>query len=170
MEILYTHVTIQGEGHMKTRTFRFIPPVLLLLLITVQPAFAVYPLGEPFTLFQDEKVEVGENGLTITFDGVLVDSRCPIGVVCVWEGDAETQFTLGIPGQEDVVAVLHTKYNWDHDVEVWNHRVLMLMLQPYPEFGVPMDPLGYRAVLEVTEITPTPTDARLWSNIKAMYR
>ncbi len=35
-----------------------------------------------------------ESGHTLSFDHVVGDSRCPVGVVCVWEGEVTLAFTL----------------------------------------------------------------------------
>jgi len=41
------------------------------------------PLGGPFSLSVGDLVEVGGAGLTLRFDGVDQDSRCPRDVTCV---------------------------------------------------------------------------------------
>lgn len=43
------------------------------------------------------EIQIGEEkkigGLLIAFEGVAEDSRCPEGVVCVWQGNARAHFS-----------------------------------------------------------------------------
>jgi len=51
-----------------------------------------FDLGEIFILlYQEMKTNEKEN-IRIKFEGVLSDSRCPIDVQCVWQGNAEVEF------------------------------------------------------------------------------
>ena len=55
------------------------------------PARAGMPtvkLGGEFTLALGQSVDFTQKGVIINFDKVLEDSRCPMNVRCVWEGNA----------------------------------------------------------------------------------
>ncbi|PTM11281.1 MAG: hypothetical protein DA407_01955 [Bacteroidetes bacterium] len=45
-----------------------------------------------------EKVE--QNGITIKFDDVITDSRCPKGVTCVWAGEVVVLVTIYNDGKK----------------------------------------------------------------------
>lgn len=55
-------------------------------------------------LLSDDRVDtieirLGENkniykGLTLTFDSVITDSRCPINVECIWQGFANIKLSI----------------------------------------------------------------------------
>src|SRR5688500_18294200 len=45
-------------------------------------------LGQEFTLGPGESVSLADGVLSVRFERVTEDSRCPRGVNCVWEGDA----------------------------------------------------------------------------------
>ena len=42
---------------------------------------------------------MGSSPLTICFDSVIQDSRCPLNVVCIWQGVAEARFWALINNQ-----------------------------------------------------------------------
>ena len=44
---------------------------ILFLLIFALPVLAGHPLGQPFTLNVGESLQLGDNELTIGFDGIL---------------------------------------------------------------------------------------------------
>lgn len=43
-------------------------------------------LDEPFTLAYDGSATLDDGSLTITFDRIVEDSRCPLDVNCFWSG------------------------------------------------------------------------------------
>ncbi|MEW6652714.1 MAG: hypothetical protein AB1394_04500 [Bacteroidota bacterium] len=47
------------------------------------------------------------NEMLVTFTGIVQDSRCPIDVICVWQGDAEIKLKLS-KGSFNKEVILHT--------------------------------------------------------------
>ena len=47
-------------------------------------------LGQPFTLEPGQTAVLAEASLTLTFQGVIEDGRCPIDAVCIAAGQAAT--------------------------------------------------------------------------------
>ena len=45
-------------------------------------------LGQQFLLGQDVPVSLADTGYLLRFEKVLEDSRCALGVSCIWEGNA----------------------------------------------------------------------------------
>jgi hypothetical protein len=68
-------------------------------------------INTPFTLEIGQSAVLDEPAVVVTFTAVVEDSRCPVDVVCIWEGDAVIRLTLhpGPPDSDgpDVVADLH---------------------------------------------------------------
>ena len=62
-----------------------------------------FEFGEPFTISQGEKVT--DRYLTIQFDRVSYDSRCPQGMPCDWDGRIDCVFTLEEKGASKSVTV-----------------------------------------------------------------
>ncbi|MCH7529078.1 MAG: hypothetical protein IH972_05960 [Candidatus Marinimicrobia bacterium] len=94
--------------------------------------------------------------ITITFEQVLDDSRCPLGVVCVWEGMTVVELSLQKSGQPATTFTLS-----DHDIErlnsdccwketqVWGLTFRYILLDPYPVYGVTPDSTDFRMQLEI---------------------
>ena len=55
-----------------------------------------------------------KESLSIQFDNLVSDSRCPIDAICVWEGDAEVRFKFKIELQTQSISItavlLETKW------------------------------------------------------------
>jgi hypothetical protein len=112
---------------------------------------SVVHLGVPTTFKPGQGLEVG--ALTLVFDGVENDSRCPADVVCVWEGDATVHFSIGFTNREILAPVrlleLHTGGSAPHAASGYGYRVTLTGLEPLPRAGVPIKPEDYRATVEV---------------------
>jgi hypothetical protein len=104
--------------------------------------------AEPFTLAPGETVPVEGAGLTVTFESVSADSRCPVDVTCVWEGDA----VVLVSARPATAAPreLHTSGRFATEAEVGEYRVRLVELTPMPRQGASPAPGDYRATFVVT--------------------
>ena len=110
-------------------------------------------LGEPFDLGAAQMAVVGDTGLTITFDRVAADSRCPVDVQCIWEGDATVVLTAAQPGRDPARLELHTTSSGGggpREARYGEFLVALTGLGPQPRSEVPIEPRAYRATLRVT--------------------
>jgi hypothetical protein len=53
-----------------------------------------FSMGDTVTLVYREILENGPSHTFLQFDSILEDSRCPIDVMCFWEGNARISFVL----------------------------------------------------------------------------
>jgi len=148
-------------------------PISCLLLATLLTA-AVYcevPYGTPFDLAVGASVEVGDEGLLMGFTGILSDSRCPIGAVCVWEGDAEAALWIEVPGRPREDFVLHTSAMFVQSRDVGCAVIHLLSVTPHPTLdGPPIDPADYVVQLLVVCSGPIETEPHTWGTTKAVFR
>ena len=107
-------------------------------------------LGQPFALDVGQSATVRNEGLTVTFDGVDADSRCPSDVTCFWEGDAEVAVTISKPGFTPLSTVLHTSLT-PQSVSYNGYTVTLNDLDPYPVSTSTIDPNDYVATFTVTK-------------------
>jgi hypothetical protein len=107
-------------------------------------------LGVPFDLGVGEGATVNGEGLTVTFNGVGEDSRCPIDVQCEWEGDAEVDVTLSRSGSTPLNTVLHTTLT-PQSVSYNGYTVTLNDLDPDPVSTGTIDPDDYVATFTVTK-------------------
>jgi hypothetical protein len=93
-------------------------------------------------------------GDRIHFDRVETDSRCPQGVECFWEGEAQALFSLHVQGATTmpftlkisgarVAADTTQSMLGFQPVDVGRYRMTLLQLDPYPKQG--SDPLTVRS-------------------------
>jgi hypothetical protein len=110
------------------------------------PSAPTSPQEVQLTLGQSQRV----GGLTVRFDEVSADSRCPLGVQCVWEGDAAVLLTVSEPSRSGAALELHTAGRFPREGTYGRYRVRLVSLEPQPRAGGPVRPDLYRATLLVT--------------------
>ena len=94
------------------------------------------------------------NDLTIRFTSVLEDSRCPTGVQCAWEGNAEIMLELS--GGDLETVHLNTGPQFPR-TEIYNGYTITLQeLKPYPTEGMSIGENDYTAVLSIDLETEEP--------------
>lgn len=103
--------------------------------------------GEPFEVKAGETGRLADETLSVRFDRVTEDSRCPVGVQCVWEGDAGVQLTLEKPPAAAEARVLHTSRRFGRETEYAGLVVRLVDLQPEPREGATIAPEDYRVKL-----------------------
>ncbi len=105
--------------------------------------------GEPFELKANETRTLADENLRVRFDGVTEDSRCPIGVQCVWEGDAAVELTLEKPPTAADTRVLHTAGRFNRETDYAGLVIRLVDLEPRPREGASIAPEDYRVRLVV---------------------
>ena len=110
--------------------------------------------GNPSPSARTLSVNAGETGsvpgsdVRITFRSVTEDSRCPLDVNCVWEGNGRVALTLSsAEGSQD--AELNTTVQ-PRQIDFAGMRVVLASLAPYPA-GEPIDPDDYVATFEIED-------------------
>jgi hypothetical protein len=70
--------------------------------------------------------------VTVTFEEVVEDSRCPTGADCIWEGDAAVKIRLNIPNASPSNYTLHTNKQFVREIEHGGVRILLVAVTPHP--------------------------------------
>ena len=103
-------------------------------------------IDEQVVLAPGEQASI--DGVTLRFEGVLGDSRCPADALCVLGGDAIVKVRVSSGSGAPVDFELHTG-----DMKPVTHGDLtieLVQLAPYPFSSQPIDPKDYRVTLKVT--------------------
>lgn len=111
-------------------------------------------LGEVFTLSGGQQAEIADEGLRVTFDQVLADSRCPSQVDCAWTGEARIAVLVqqGTTPPETVEFNTNPAPGQTNKVgTVGPYTVELTSLDPYPETPADIPFPDYRAALLVTK-------------------
>jgi hypothetical protein len=111
-------------------------------------------LAEEFELAPGQSARIASADLTVAFDGVPADSRCPVDVVCVWEGDATVAVSVRQPSMDKTVLELHTSNGSAREKPYGGYVVRLVGLRPQPRQGVPIPTADYRARFEVVVERP----------------
>lgn len=93
---------------------------------------------------------LGESGATLRFSELVADSRCPLGVTCVWAGEVSLRFqVLTEQGGTDTFDLILGSSGPAAATRVRGDVTIQLMeVRPYPRDGVPNSPAAYIAILE----------------------
>jgi hypothetical protein len=108
------------------------------------------PLARPFELKAAGTVRIAGASLTVEFEKVAEDSRCPEGVTCVWEGDAVARLHLLGSGLERATLNLHTQSSFPREGTFQKYRVRLVGLAPSRRSGSEIPPDAYVATLVVS--------------------
>jgi len=129
--------------------------IIFILLLTSSLAWISYEveailLGEDYELAFDETVTFTEGGFTVHFDEVIEDSRCPNGVVCVWEGIAILNLTIAdaTDTTDLIFATDSINLNTLPTHEFGNYLLELIEVNPYPHIdSLPIT--DYSAIINI---------------------
>ncbi|MEX0646840.1 MAG: hypothetical protein WEA56_02265 [Balneolaceae bacterium] len=123
--------------------------ILLIISVTFSCENITSPiqpkLGEEIEMKYGEQITIPEEGIILRFNDILIDSRCPSGVTCVWAGNAEIAIQLN-----DTEASLNT-YLEPKQTSISEYEVQLLSLKPYPKYNFELEDNDYTAKLLITK-------------------
>ena len=142
-------------GFLNTRKIVFRLCILLLLVSlyllmgnctgeTLDPDLLI--INDTIVLKPNEVKYSSDREISIMFDSVLNDSRCPKGVACIWAGNARVQFIFSCYG-DTTNFILNTLggLTFRTDTLVSGYRVKLLKLNPYPDLSYSIQQKDCRA-------------------------
>ncbi|MGG6292863.1 hypothetical protein ACQ4M4_00445 [Leptolyngbya sp. AN02str] len=110
-------------------------------------------LGTSVQVALAQEVAIADDSLTLRFDQVLQDSRCPEGTTCVWQGRAELQVSLLQAGQLlGKAQLIYQPGNGQLGVQrIDGYQVKITGLTPRPGLATDDEPVEYTATFIVTQ-------------------
>jgi hypothetical protein len=147
---------------MRVAIFSITLAILLLAVLATAVAASLLeiPVGESRPV---------DGNLTVGFDNVTSDGRCPVGLYCFWEGDAACTMWATLTDGSRYEFALHTSAMFEGTKEVGIYTITLVRLDPYPVFGIPRDPGAYVSTVIVTTPGLTPVEETSWGRIKSLY-
>ncbi len=147
---------------MRVTIFSITLAVLLLAVMATALAAALLeiPVGESRPV---------DGNLTVGFENVPSDGRCPIGLFCFWEGDAACSMWATLDDGSRYEFTLHTSAMFERSKDVGIYTIQLVRLDPYPVFSDPRDPEAYVSTVMVTTPGLTPVETTSWGRIKSLY-
>jgi hypothetical protein len=95
----------------------------------IDPGTLTFPLR--VNLRAGESIRLPQLGFIARFDSVTSDSRCPLEVDCVWQGDGATRLSVFRDMDQAVTCTLHTTLS-PRLIELGDVVIQLKELQPYP--------------------------------------
>lgn len=94
-----------------------------------------FDFGAIFELNYEEDKTSSDGSVMVLFNNDVVDSRCPLNVICVWEGQAEVTLTVTFEDTEpqDVYMILRADYEELAKDTLNNFIFTLVDVLPYPE-------------------------------------
>ena len=105
------------------------------------------PVDQTVTLAPGQSVSITGTSVTLNFDGVTGDNRCPADAMCVLGGSATVKI-LASSSSENRTLTFETGRL--EPVEHAGLRVELTQLAPYPFSATPIEHGDYRATLRVS--------------------
>jgi hypothetical protein len=104
--------------------------------------------GQTFRLSPGGMARVGRAGVLISFVGITADSRCPIDVVCVWEGDAAARVNVTVGRMAWTPFDLHTSQE-PRTIQFQDRTITLVSVEPSARSNERIDPARYIITLRV---------------------
>jgi len=139
-------------------------------ILCATSAAAQKQIGVPFNLGVGESVLITDAGIRVGFDHVASESRCAIGVLCIWEGNATARVWGEVSPENRSNFDLNTNSQFQTEAIYLAFVIRLLGVAPYPEDGVIIDPDDYEVTMVVQRVSALPVNGRTWGAIKALYR
>ena len=106
------------------------------------------PINVELTLAPAQNRSVSGTDVSITFEEVVGDNRCPADAICILGGSADVRIQVRGPGSRTQRYVLST--GEPRPIQHQAFKVELLEVSPYPFSSQPFDPADYRITLRVT--------------------
>ena len=126
----------------------------LVLLGCAGPPARVVPAGSEITLAPGERAQLAGSDFVVTFEKVVRDDRCPVGVFCIHFGDAQIAFRAGRAGA-DTTVVLSTA-DTTAPAAIGPYRLELEGLAPFKERETAIPAAAYRATVKVSRSDSLP--------------
>ncbi len=104
-------------------------------------------LGEEFELAVNQTAQITAENISVTFQKVLEDSRCPIDVTCIWAGLAEVSLRVAVSGKEKDISLSTPPA--ENSTVVENYIFGLIGVRPVPRADQNIDSSAYSVTMRV---------------------
>ncbi|MFN8571063.1 MAG: hypothetical protein U0132_03335 [Gemmatimonadaceae bacterium] len=104
--------------------------------------------SQEFQLAPGQTAVLAGSDLAVRFDSVAGDSRCPMGVMCIWSGDADIHLTL-FRGKRMPTPVVIRLMREPRSVTDLNDTIEVVSLAPVVRQQGQIKPSDYRVTLNI---------------------
>jgi len=127
----------------------------LAVFACTRPPARVVPVDSEITLAPGERAQLAGTDFLVTFEQVVQDDRCPVGVFCIHFGDAQVAFRAGRAGA-DTTVVLSTA-DTTAPAAIGPYRLELEGLAPFKQQETAIPAAAYRATVKVSRSDSLPS-------------
>ncbi len=106
-------------------------------------------LGEEFELAVHQTAQMTAEKISVTFQEVLEDSRCPVDVTCIWAGLAKVSLQVTVSGHEKDLSLSTSPP--DNSAVFENYTFWLIKVRPVPRADQTMDRSAYVVTVRVDQ-------------------
>ncbi len=106
-------------------------------------------VGEEFELAVHQTAQISAEKISVTFQEVLEDSRCPVDVTCIWAGLAKVSLQVSVSGQEREIRLSTSPP--ENSAVFENHTFWLIQVRPVPRADQTMDRSAYFVTVRVDQ-------------------
>ncbi len=125
-------------------------------LLRIDSSHKVKPdYQKPFTLGIGQKAFFRKNELIVQVADVTEDSRCPMGAVCMWQGQVRITFSVTTQGQQNDSLKLIYQEGASAETKSGTFdgfRIEIIKVLPAPKEGETTEKSDYRITMRVTKL------------------
>ena len=106
-------------------------------------------LGEEFELAVHQTAQISAEKISVTFQEVLEDSRCPVDVTCIWAGLAKVSLQVSVSGQERELSLSTSPP--ENSAVFENYTFWLILVRPVPRSDQNLDRSAYVVTMRVDQ-------------------
>jgi len=99
-----------------------------------------------------QAAELKGEGITLQFEGIQEDSRCPKGATCFWAGRVISVLLINDNGLTSRIVLTEPDTTGESGKNTYKQYQFTSSVQPYPELGKQIPKEDYRLFLTVKKI------------------
>jgi hypothetical protein len=147
----------------KPRASFWVPVISSVLLVTAfiaisscapESDYKTFSLGDSFSLAVGQNASIDGEDISIRFIDVIADSRCPLGVQCIWQGEVACLVEITQSGTAQEKVLTHRGLTQELSKAQFGSYEFAFSVEPYPEAGKEIKKSEYRLNLLVTKVLP----------------
>ena len=109
-----------------------------------------FSLNDTLSVKYNETLYNSDLNISIKFNALNSDGRCPIGWKCFWEGNAAVTFLFYDNGDVSEL-LLNTYYDFRTDTLINGYNIELIDLLPYPKENSAYAEEDYKAVIMISQ-------------------
>ena len=96
---------------------------------------------------------IDNQNITLCLDSITQDSRCPIDVVCIWQGLAVARFNLKAQNKDHLITLATMKFApYSRDTTIAGFKIEFIGLTPQTDTRKPFNYRDYIAEVKISKL------------------